>query len=88
MLEATDGGTQVTYNHSAMGRISEAQMENYDKGWQDLIGARLKAFVERSERMGLGHEPNWATSYAAPAPAGLRRGPDRLGAALSCIALG
>jgi uncharacterized protein YndB with AHSA1/START domain len=62
MLEEQDGGTRVTYNHYVMGLVSDAQMENYDKGWQDLIGARLKAFVERSERMGLGHEPNWARS--------------------------
>lgn len=60
MLEEHGEGTKVTYSHRAMGRISEEQMQNYDKGWQDLVGARLKAFVERGERMGLGHEPNWA----------------------------
>jgi uncharacterized protein YndB with AHSA1/START domain len=61
LLEEHEGGTRVTYSHRAMGQISEAQMENYSKGWQDLVGARLKALVERGERMGLGHEPNWAT---------------------------
>jgi len=60
LLEAQGGGTKVSFRHQAMGRISEAQMEGYNKGWQDLVGARLKAFVERGERLGLGHEPEWA----------------------------
>lgn len=46
MLEPTETGTRLSYSHRAMGYISEAQQENYDKGWQELLGNRLKSIAE------------------------------------------
>lgn len=53
-VEAKDAGTIVKLSHRAMGEISPEQQANYNAGWQDLIGARLKRFVETGERLGIG----------------------------------
>jgi len=56
----TVGGTLVKFRHTALGLFPPAQQENYGKGWDDLLGSRLKAWCEKGERLGLGHEPQWA----------------------------
>lgn len=57
--------------HRAFGKISSEQHENFEYGWRDLFGRRLRAWVERGERLGIGHEPlPWAGLPGAPdAPA-------------------
>jgi DNA-binding transcriptional ArsR family regulator/uncharacterized protein YndB with AHSA1/START domain len=56
-LEAHGVGTLLKVSHLAAGEMTEERRREYTAGWQDLIGGRLKALVERGERQGLGHEP-------------------------------
>jgi DNA-binding transcriptional ArsR family regulator/uncharacterized protein YndB with AHSA1/START domain len=56
-LEAKGNATVVKLSHRAIGEVTEQSQAGYASGWQDLIGTRLKAFVERGVRYGLGHEP-------------------------------
>jgi DNA-binding transcriptional ArsR family regulator/uncharacterized protein YndB with AHSA1/START domain len=50
-------GTLVKLTHRAIGDVSEDSQSGYAMGWDDLIGTRLKAFVEEGTRYGLGHTP-------------------------------
>jgi uncharacterized protein YndB with AHSA1/START domain len=60
-------GTRLNLRHRALGRISTDQHENFEHGWGDLLGKRLRAWVERGERLGIGHEPlPWADLPGAP----------------------
>lgn len=52
-LEPKAEVTSVKLTHHAVGELSENTEANYGKGWQDLVGLRLKAFVETGERLGL-----------------------------------
>lgn len=49
--------SDLRLNHRAWGKVSEAMRESYDWGWKDLLSRRLRSWVERGERMGIGHEP-------------------------------
>jgi uncharacterized protein YndB with AHSA1/START domain len=46
-------GTQLRLKHAAIGDVSEQTRADWESGWQDLLGNRLKAYVERGERLGL-----------------------------------
>jgi hypothetical protein len=47
----------MKFSHRAFGALDEQAQANYAAGWSDLLDVRLRAFVERGERYGLGHEP-------------------------------
>ena len=49
-LEPHDGGTLLKLHHAAVGPIAEETHANYGRGWQELLGNRLKAFIEHGER--------------------------------------
>lgn len=55
-LEPHDHGTRLRFTHFVVGQIDEETAQGYEAGWQRLLGRQLKAWVERGERMGLGHE--------------------------------
>jgi hypothetical protein len=40
-----------------MGEVGPEMEQGYGAGWADLLGHRLRAWVEDGERRGLGHEP-------------------------------
>ncbi|MFN8454473.1 MAG: helix-turn-helix domain-containing protein [Anaerolineae bacterium] len=46
-------GTLLRLSHKAFGEVTEETKANYSQGWQDLLGVRLKAFVETGERLGI-----------------------------------
>jgi hypothetical protein len=46
-LEAKENATVVKLSHRAIGEVNEKTQTGYASGWQDLLGTRLKAFVER-----------------------------------------
>lgn len=48
--------TLLKLSHQAIGQLGDDTQSNYDAGWQDLLGARLKAFVEKGERHGLNRD--------------------------------
>lgn len=50
-------GTNLFFSHQAMGPLDEKNKTSYAGGWKDLIGTRLKVYVEEGIKMGLGHEP-------------------------------
>ena len=52
-LEDHDGGTRLTLEHGAIGRLTAENEADFSAGWQDLLATRLKGFVERGERPGL-----------------------------------
>ncbi|MEJ2560045.1 MAG: SRPBCC domain-containing protein [Anaerolineae bacterium] len=52
-LEPKGNATILRLSHQAVGEVTKETEENYDQGWQDLIGTRLKAFVETGKRHGI-----------------------------------
>jgi uncharacterized protein YndB with AHSA1/START domain len=52
-LEPKGKGTLLKLSHRAAGEVTPDTERNYGGGWQDLLGTRLRAFVERGERQGL-----------------------------------
>ncbi len=52
-LEDQANGTRLTLEHAAIGRLDAKTEASFGAGWQDLLAGRLKAFVERGERLGL-----------------------------------
>lgn len=56
-LDAQGEETVVRLSHEAVGKIDDETQRSYSKGWDDLLGVRLKAFVEDGTRYGVGHEP-------------------------------
>lgn len=58
------GSTTLKFSHRALGLFMPRQQQNYGKGWDDLLGQRLKSWCESGERLGLGHEPQWASQNA------------------------
>ena len=47
------GGTEVRFSQKAFGVPTPEVAAELDRGWKDLIGFRLKAFVEKRERHGI-----------------------------------
>jgi uncharacterized protein YndB with AHSA1/START domain len=60
-LKAQGAGTIVRLSHKAIGQISSKTRSGYSYGWKDLLGTRLKAFVETGKKYGVGCElpPNF-----------------------------
>jgi DNA-binding transcriptional ArsR family regulator/uncharacterized protein YndB with AHSA1/START domain len=56
-LEKNGKATSVRLSHQAMGELDEQTRTDWSAGWQDLMGTRLRAFVERGIRYGIGQEP-------------------------------
>jgi len=52
-LQPQGPGTILRLSHRAAGEIGPETEGNYDRGWRDLLDRRLRAFVERGERLGL-----------------------------------
>lgn len=52
-LESKGKGTLLKLSHRASGEVTKEMETNYGGGWQDLLGTRLRGFVERGERPGL-----------------------------------
>ena len=52
-LEPKGEATVVKLTHHAVGELGEDTEANYSAGWQELVGVRLKAFVETGERHGV-----------------------------------
>lgn len=52
-LEARGKGTLLKLSHRASGEVTRDTERNYGGGWQDNLGNRLRAFVERGERQGV-----------------------------------
>lgn len=50
-------GTTLKLTHHAMGVFSPRVEAVYAKGWRELLGHKLRAFVERGERHGI--ESDW-----------------------------
>jgi|GEM_PF-1248494 len=44
-LEPTDTGTLLKFSHVASGQVDAKSGEAFTKGWQDLLGDRLRAWV-------------------------------------------
>ncbi|MEO6594974.1 MAG: hypothetical protein ABIP94_09510 [Planctomycetota bacterium] len=45
-LTAIEGGTQLRFSESAIGRIDAASMQEKDKGWRFLFEGCLRAHLE------------------------------------------
>ena len=48
-----DGSTEVRFSQKAFGLPTAEVAAELDRGWKDLIGFRLKAFIEKGERHGI-----------------------------------
>lgn len=48
-LEAQGQATVLRLSHQAIGEVSPDHETSYREGWQDLLGARLKSFVETGQ---------------------------------------
>lgn len=55
-LEPAGDGCVLKFSHHAMGHIPDEVANGYQAGWEDLLGTRLKNWVEHAKRMGLGSE--------------------------------
>ena len=49
--------TTLRLSHRVVGQVTEETKAAYSGGWKDLLGVRLKAYVESGKRYGLGCEP-------------------------------
>lgn len=53
-LEPMKGGrTRLLLKHWAIGDLTAATRDDFTKGWQDLLGARLRAYVETGKSSGI-----------------------------------
>jgi len=52
-LEQKGRGTLLKLTHRAIGQVNEESRRAFDTGWKDLLGTRLKSYVEQGKRMGL-----------------------------------
>jgi uncharacterized protein YndB with AHSA1/START domain len=52
-LESKDSGTVVKTFHYAFGPLDDETEASYTWGWGELMGNRLKAFVEEEKRLGI-----------------------------------
>ncbi len=55
-LAAHARGTRLSFLLKVLGNITREQHLEFDEAWLELLGDRLKAFVERGERRGIGYE--------------------------------
>jgi DNA-binding transcriptional ArsR family regulator len=52
-LSDSDGGTSVQFSFRAIGAIEPQLVERFAEGWTELVGVRLKTFVETGKRLGI-----------------------------------
>jgi uncharacterized protein YndB with AHSA1/START domain len=55
-LKGVQGGTLLRLTHEAIGPISPRIRSGYASGWKDLLGTRLKAFLETGKKYGVDYE--------------------------------
>ena len=56
-LESASQTTILNLEHSIMGELPPHLKTGFDEGWDNLIGVRLKAWVEEKKSYGLGKVP-------------------------------
>jgi DNA-binding transcriptional ArsR family regulator/uncharacterized protein YndB with AHSA1/START domain len=56
-LAPTDQGTRLRFTFRAVGAVDPGVAAQMTDGWSELIGIRLKALVERGERLGIAPDP-------------------------------
>jgi uncharacterized protein YndB with AHSA1/START domain len=62
-------GTRLRFLLQIYGNISAEQHMEFDDAWLELLGERLKAYVERGEKRGIGHEKlPWGDLPPLPPP--------------------
>ena len=55
-LAGREGGTLLEFQHRGV-LESEERVAAYEAAWRDLLGLRLRSYVERGARSGIGHAP-------------------------------
>jgi uncharacterized protein YndB with AHSA1/START domain len=55
-LTGQSRGTKLSFLLKVYGNITAEQHMEFDEAWLDLLGERLKAYVERGEKRGIGYE--------------------------------
>jgi DNA-binding transcriptional ArsR family regulator len=53
-LDDDPEGTKLSFAHRGIGEVSPDVAEAFAGGWAELLGSRLRAFVEAGERWGIG----------------------------------
>ena len=53
VLRPEGGGTRLNFSHQAIGHLRPEVAARAEGGWAELLGVRLKTFVERGERLGI-----------------------------------
>lgn len=61
-LESQEQGTLLQLSHRMIGDVSEETRTAYAGGWQELLGTRLRNFVEQGRVAGVNPEPTPDTS--------------------------
>jgi DNA-binding transcriptional ArsR family regulator/uncharacterized protein YndB with AHSA1/START domain len=56
-LARTDEGTLVRFAFRAVGAVDQGVAEQMAQGWNELVGTRLRALVERGDRLGVAPDP-------------------------------
>jgi DNA-binding transcriptional ArsR family regulator/uncharacterized protein YndB with AHSA1/START domain len=56
-LAPTDDGTLLRFAFRAVGAVDPGIAERMTDGWSELVGTRLKALVERGDRLGISPDP-------------------------------
>jgi uncharacterized protein YndB with AHSA1/START domain len=56
-LARTDEGTLLCFGFRAVGALDPGVAEQMEQGWNELIRTRLKALVERGDRLGIAPAP-------------------------------
>ena len=57
LAPAPGGRTTLTVEHRMAGQLTSGMRAGYARGWDDLLGVRLKALAENGERLGLSPAP-------------------------------
>lgn len=52
-LAPEGAGTRLSFTHQAIGHLRAEVAASAEGGWSELLGVRLKSFVERGERLGI-----------------------------------
>jgi uncharacterized protein YndB with AHSA1/START domain len=55
-LEDDPEGTRLSFAHRGIGEVSPDVVEAFAGGWSELLGNRLRRFVESDARLGIGTE--------------------------------
>ncbi len=65
VLEDEREGTRLRFSYRAIGDVSPEDAESMAGGWNELVGSRLVAFVERGEELGMGPDRVHARQWPA-----------------------